>query len=291
MGVLRGRRGGGGWDAPGPDDFGPSTSSAGVGKQQAAGVRQRGGAALLNAALGRLDAVGWRRAALHQRRWLDGAVRFAADNLRPKLDSCSPLPATCDHNRLERCANCVTSAPVALVGVHTMRARRTPAGRLWGVSLIAVGANSCGFHASSGAVRPHCRRLDYWTIAVASTAMLRCVYPNVPLAATIVSLAATPWAPFLVSTINTSSVEVKYLSRAAQEPSLRLPVLAHGVCCIAGLVCFKMEDLAPEVPLTHATWHCLSAAATATFNHLVNDVEEHELGLGAGDGRRRRHKP
>jgi hypothetical protein len=186
--------------------------------------------------------------------------------------------------------------------------------------------------------------------------MLRCVYPNVPVAATIVSLAATPWAPFLVrpfpgspdeplpglgpvatpgdsrttpvrcrccshartpsalhahthtraraltrtrivcgtrtqvSTINTSTVELKYLARAAREPKLRVPVVTHAWLCIVGLVCFKMEDLRPEVPLMHAAWHCLSAAATATFNPLVNDVEENELGLGAGGGGRRRKK-
>ncbi len=71
-------------------------------------------------------------------------------------------PGGCDHNAFERCANCATSAPYVLVGVHAIKNRKTQAGKAWGASMCAVGMASTAFHASSGSLRPACRRMDYW---------------------------------------------------------------------------------------------------------------------------------
>jgi len=39
-------------------------------------------------------------------------------------------PGVCDHNPYERCANCVTSAPFVMVGVHAFRKRTTLDGKV-----------------------------------------------------------------------------------------------------------------------------------------------------------------
>ena len=39
-------------------------------------------------------------------------------------------PGGCDHNAYERCANCVTSAPFVIVGVHALRKRSTVDGKV-----------------------------------------------------------------------------------------------------------------------------------------------------------------
>ncbi|KAF5835412.1 hypothetical protein DUNSADRAFT_7447 [Dunaliella salina] len=124
-------------------------------------------------------------------------------------------PGGCDHNQYERCANCVTSAPFVMVGVHAFRKRSTLDGKIWGASMMGVGMCSCGFHASTGKWRTLGRRLDYWSIAMSSNLMLRAIIPNVPVGMTVASMALTPFKPFLVSFLNSTAMEYKFLERCA----------------------------------------------------------------------------
>jgi len=164
----------------------------------------------------------------------------------------------------------------------TYRHRKTAAGKMWGASLVGVGMASCTFHASSGNIRPACRKLDFWTIAAASNLLLRAVYPSCPHAVTAVGLVATPFKPFLVSFLNSTAMEMKYLYRARVNNDLKMAQVFHATTCFIGLSCFAAEEVWPRLPFMHAAWHCLSAAAVSSINHLVADVEDLELGLRAG---------
>ncbi len=50
------------------------------------------------------------------------------------------------------------------------------------------------------------RKMDFWMISLASTIMLRGAYPRLPKAVTAAGLCATPFSPFLVSTLSTSAM-------------------------------------------------------------------------------------
>ena len=185
----------------------------------------------------------------------------------------------CDHNPLERCCNCVTSAPYAAIGIHTIRNRRSPWGKAWGWSLVGVGAASFGFHSSQGTMRPWMRRIDFWTISGASNLMLRAIYPNTPIPVTAIGFLATPFRPFLVSFLNSSLMELKYIDRARKNPKLRKAHRLHATATLVGLGCFALEDLCPSIPLMHASWHILSSLAVATINDLAADEEDRQSRL------------
>ncbi|GAX77488.1 hypothetical protein CEUSTIGMA_g4932.t1 [Chlamydomonas eustigma] len=222
----------------------------------------------------------WKRSILMNIMSLGGVIAATANaGLSPQG------PGVCDHNKYERCANCVTSAPYVLCGIHSIKHRRTTAGKMWGASLVGVGMASCAFHASSGDIRPACRRLDFWTIAAASNLMLRAVYPNCPHAVTALSIVATPFKPFMVSFCNSTAMELKYLYRAHMNKDLKRAQVFHATTCLIGLSCFAAEEIWPKLPFMHAAWHCLSAVAVSSINHLVADVEQNELGLKAGQSK------
>ncbi|KAL6765752.1 hypothetical protein V8C86DRAFT_2448947 [Haematococcus lacustris] len=209
--------------------------------------------------------------------WVLGAVQLGG------LISCtnqllSPAgPGGCDHNPVERCANCVSSVPFLLVGAHAIEQRQTCAGKVWGASMCAVGAASINFHASKDQQRRHwARRLDYWSIAMASNLMTRALYPDTPLAITVASCLAVPFKPFLVSFANSAAMELKFLRRACQNKDLEQPQRLHAAAGVAGLAMFALEEFMPELPLVHCAWHCLSATAVATVNHLMADTEQQE---------------
>jgi hypothetical protein len=71
---------------------------------------------------------------------------------------------------------------------------------------------------SAGKCRELGRRLDYWMIALSSAMLTRALYPGLPPVATAVSLASTPFKPFLVTTGNAMAMEGKFLQRALQNP-------------------------------------------------------------------------
>ncbi len=130
------------------------------------------------------------------------------------------------------------------------------------------------FHGSWGRFREWGRRLDFWTIAAASNLMTRALFPNVPASVTAAGMLAVPFKPFLVSTVNSIAMELKFLERAAKNPRLRNAQRLHAVCCGLGLCAFALEDWKPELPLVHSAWHCLSSVSVATINVLMAEVEQ-----------------
>ncbi|WIA21866.1 hypothetical protein OEZ85_004242 [Tetradesmus obliquus] len=197
-------------------------------------------------------------------------------------------PGCCDFNKGERVANVLTSLPYAAIGLHSIRRRRTAAGKLWGCSMLGVCGASITFHVSSGKWRDLGRKLDYWMIAASSGLLTRALYPNLPPAATAATIALTPFRPFLVSAGNAMAMESKFLQRSFANPDLRGAQKLHSAACLAGMAVFAVEDASvPHVPLVHATWHCLSALGTSLVNAVLADAEElhPELTLDAlGDG-------
>lgn len=91
------------------------------------------------------------------------------------------------------------------------RARKTPQGKRFGSSMVSVGMAATAYHAASGDLRCALRKLDYWTIAVASTRMVRALFPAASLklrALNAASWALMPFQPTAVSTVNIAVAEV-----------------------------------------------------------------------------------
>ncbi len=57
------------------------------------------------------------------------------------------------------------------------RHRESAAGLQFGVSLLGVGVAATAYHASSGKLRKHLRKLDYWSISLSTTAAVRAALP------------------------------------------------------------------------------------------------------------------
>jgi hypothetical protein len=55
-------------------------------------------------------------------------------------------------------------------------------------------------------------------IALSSAMLTRALFPGLPPVATALSLASTPFKPFLVTTGNALALEGKFLQRALQNP-------------------------------------------------------------------------
>jgi hypothetical protein len=79
---------------------------------------------------------------------------------------------------------------------------------------------------------------------------------------------------------STCNREWKFLRRARKDPKrLGKAQMLHASTCLLGLSAFALEEFCPHIPLIHSAWHCLSATAVATVNHLLDDVEKADLGL------------
>lgn len=230
-------------------------------------VRSSGAASSLRQALRNVDRDSWRANVLGVVQ-LGGLLAACGQVLSPKG------PGGCDRNRCERCANVITSVPYVAVGAHCLKYRASKEGKLWGASLACVGLASAGFHSSTGRWRSIGRKLDYWSIALSSNLLVRAVFPGTPAPITMAGCLLTPIRPFLVSFLNTAAMEAKYLYQSTKKAELRRPQLIHSACCLAGLSAFALEDLKPQIPCTHACWHCLSAAGIATTIPLLADVEK-----------------
>ena len=97
------------------------------------------------------------------------------------------------------------------------RSRTTPEGRRYGSTLVAVGAAATAYHASTGSVRPHLRKLDYYTISAASMQLLRALFPQPCRRRRTLHAAGAalmPFQPTAVSMLNFSLAEVNTLASA-----------------------------------------------------------------------------
>lgn len=164
----------------------------------------------------------------------------------------------------DRIFNVVTSIPYLAIGIHTFRRRETQVGKLYGASLLGVGAASMAFHATSDHCKAICRKLDYWSIALSSILVMRAVNPGLPPAVSYGCAALVPFQPFAVTFANTSHMEVDFCRAAVRHKALRRPHLLHSAAGVAGLGCFYMEEADPEAPYVHGCWHVLSAVSLAT---------------------------
>ena len=130
------------------------------------------------------------------------------------------------------------------------------AGRVYGCSLVGVGIASLAFHASSGPARPVCRQLDYYAIALSTSAFLRAAaprgVPGAPL--TALALAGTPVSPLGVAALNGLVTEAALTARAARYPQLRRMQLYHSLAGFVSGAAWLADDVL-DLPLAHAVWH------------------------------------
>ena len=87
-----------------------------------------------------------------------------------------PAPTSCCCTHLIHAACSSPTAQTPMLALH--RQRLTPEGRQHALSLMAVGAAATLYHATSGRARRIARKVDYWTIAVSSAAMVKSVYAD-----------------------------------------------------------------------------------------------------------------
>eukprot|EP00884_Botryococcus_braunii_P020653 jgi/Botrbrau1/7271/Bobra.0318s0009.1 len=199
--------------------------------------------------------------------------RAAGQHLRALYTLRPEGPGTCDHSAVERAANLITTIPYFVMGLQTMRERKTSEAKCWGASLIAVGAGATLFHASTGKLRHWGRKLDYWVIAISTALLQRAVFPAGNAQLTALSLAVTPVQPFFVSATNIGAVEYEYCKRASQDAKMKKAFQIHALASGIGGACFFLEDLYPKIPYIHSVWHCMSVVSIATLSKLLEDTE------------------
>ena len=86
-----------------------------------------------------------------------------------------------------------------------------------------MGAAATAYHASAGSVRPHLRKLDYYTISVASMQLLRALFPQPCRRRRALHAAGTalmPFQPTAVSVLNLGLAEVHPCYYASREQQL-----------------------------------------------------------------------
>jgi len=89
----------------------------------------------------------------------------------------------------------------------------------------------------------------------------------------VLSIAATPFQPFSVSTANTAAIELEYVKRAIKHPELRRDHLIHASTAAVGLSLFALDEIRPGYPLCHAAWHGLSTASVLHTLALIQHLE------------------
>jgi hypothetical protein len=104
--------------------------------------------------------------------------------------------------------------------------------------------------------------------------LTRAVFPDLPPLATALGVAATPFRPFAVSTMNTLAMELRFLQRAMQQPKLRPAQRIHSAAALASMGLFMLEEHQPHLPFIHASWHCLSALGCQKINAVLEDAEQ-----------------
>lgn len=186
----------------------------------------------------------------------------------------------------QRFVNIVTSLPFLAVGVNMLKKHRSPEGREYAATMLAVGAAATLYHASSGKLRRICRKLDYWTIAVSSASMVKALHPNNPWIRRSISasLLAVPFKPFAVSAAHTLVMQAEFARQAAAHKSMRPHFQMHAAAAAAGAVAFAVEDVLLDRGFghVHAIWHLLAAAGVASTGPLVEHKERQRMGGDIG---------
>jgi hypothetical protein len=115
--------------------------------------------------------------------------------------------------------------------------------RLYGASVMGVGAGAMVFHASSGPARSWGRKLDYWMIALSTAALTKVLHPSVSAHRTGASLLLTPVQPLAVTSANTIGMEVR------GTPRVKPPIIACMRC--SQLLCMTETRGHKRLPAAH----------------------------------------
>ncbi|PRW50907.1 hypothetical protein C2E21_5382 [Chlorella sorokiniana] len=187
----------------------------------------------------------------------------------------------------ERTSNVLTSLPFLALGWHMHRQRLTPEGRQHALSLMAVGAAATLYHATSGRARRIARKIDYWTIAISSAAMVKSVYADSPGVRRVanLSLLAVPFRPFAVSTANALLMQTEFARQAVAHKAVRADLARHYTAAALGVGAFFAEDLVMYSGwggYVHAAWHCLACYGMATTGGLLAHKERQQLQAASG---------
>lgn len=182
----------------------------------------------------------------------------------------------------ERTANVLTSLPFLALGWRMHKRRLTPEGRHHARSLMAVGLAATLYHASSGAARRWARKLDYWTIAYTSSAMVKCLFADSAAAqrAATASLAAVPFRPFAVSAAHALVMQTEFARQASHSKAVAADLRRHYAAAALGMGAFFAEDLAQDTGFggfLHAAWHCLACYGCYTMDSLIAHKERLHL--------------
>lgn len=202
------------------------------------------------------------------------------DMLQPQGDTFN------DHCVDQRVVNILTCAPFFAVGAHMLRRHKTPEGRNYAYSMLAVGGAATAYHISSGMPRRVFRKLDYYSIAVSSVFMMKALWPQKTWLkhGLRFTTLAIPFKPFVVSTAHTLAMQAEFARQAAKHKSIRPHFKLHTAAAAASAVAFALEDVLLERGFghVHGIWHCLAAFGVATTGALVEHKEQLRLGLAAG---------
>jgi hypothetical protein len=128
-------------------------------------------------------------------------------------------------------------------------------------------------------------RMDCWCDVRPVEQYVRyAVYPHCSKAWTLASLAATPFAPFATTFVNTAAMEAQFLLRARKQDKLRRPLLAHCLLAGSGLGLFALDEVKPHIGCVHAVWHLLSCAAMQQTVPLLQDSGRRAPGANGDAG-------
>jgi len=250
-------------------------------------------------------------------------------------------PGWTDTNALERVANAATCVPFFACGLDVLRRAAADddddddddstttttttrnvnakkydgrrATRRWGRALLGVGAFAAAYHLAprrNHKTRALLRHADFTSIAFASTVASDAFRCDVPRPVLVVSAAAAPATPLLVSAAHCALVErevfraawarrrgggkrKKRLEFAAGDPRVvgrgegardgerradwsfaTGEYGSHVVAAAGAAFFFAAEEIWPDAPLLHATWHVFAYAALSTANAIYFRREE-----------------
>lgn len=155
---------------------------------------------------------------------------------------------------------------------------KTKEGKSYGKSMMGVGVGAILYHASAGQARRICRKIDYYTISLATGRMVRALWPESKALKKVVraSLVTIPFKPFVLSTAYTVAMQAEFIRKGLQDDSLKPYMYSHVGAAALGGCAFAMEDqlCSSSFKHMHAVWHMLCAYGVYTTSKLVQHREK-----------------
>lgn len=198
-----------------------------------------------------------------------------ADHMEPQGEAGN------DHTKTQRVLNVLTSLPFLALGAYMMKKHTSVQGKMYAKSMIGVGFSALLYHATQGKMRSVARKLDYYSISLASGRMVRALWPESQAVKQIVrgSLLAIPFRPFIISTAYTLVMQAEFIRQGLQYEKLRPSLIGHAGTAAVGVCAFALEDIMINKGFlhTHSMWHCLSAYSVYTTSKLVQHKEQRSM--------------